>query len=88
MRRLLVKKLLLAVGGAALTILVAAAAFAQNAGPPPEAFPPYTPDTSTNYWSKDQWRHDYSDAAECRFVRERILLPSGRVTFRMRRDCD
>jgi hypothetical protein len=81
-------KRLLAVLGAALAIMVAAPAFAQNAGPPPEAFPPYAPDTSANDWSNDQWRHNYSNAGECRFVRERILLPSGRVTFRARRDCD
>jgi hypothetical protein len=84
-----VKKLLLAVGGAAMMIMVAAPAFAQSQGaPPPEAFPPYVPDTSAGYWSNDQWRHDYSDVSECRLVRERILLPSGRVTVRMRRDCD
>lgn len=82
------KKLLLAVGGAALTIMVAAPAFAQNAGPRPEAFPPYGPDPYANYWSRDQWRNDYSDAGECRSVRESILLPSGRVTVRTRRDCD
>jgi hypothetical protein len=83
-----VKKLLLAVGGAALTIMAAAPAFAQNAGPPPEAFPPYTPDPYANYSSSDQWRYNYSDAGECRIVRDRILLPSGRVTVRTRRDCD
>jgi hypothetical protein len=83
-----VKKLLLAVGGATLTITVATSAFAQNAGPPPEAFPPYAPDPYANYWSNDQWRDNYSNAGECRLVRERVLLPSGRVTVRTRRDCD
>ena len=82
------KKVLFAVGGAALTIMVAAPAFAQNAGPPPEAFPPYAPDTSANYWSNDQWGHANSDVGECRFVRQRILLPSGRVILRARRSCD
>jgi hypothetical protein len=83
-----VNKILLAVGGAALTILVAAPAFAQNAGPPPEAFPPYAPDASANYWSNDQWRHAYSDVGECRFFRERSVLPSGRVIVRTHRNCD
>lgn len=84
------KQLLLAVGGAAMMIMAAAPAFAQaqGAAPPPEAFPPYVPDTSTGYWPNEQWRHDYSDIGECRLVRERILLPSGRVTVRTHRDCD
>jgi hypothetical protein len=85
-----VKKLLPAVGGTAMMIMAAAPAFAQalSGAPPPEAFPPYVPDTSSGYWSNDQLRHGYSDVGQCRLIRERILLPSGRVTVRTRRDCD
>jgi hypothetical protein len=33
------------------------------------------------------WR-DYAYAPDCRFVRQRIVTPSGRVIFRSRRICD
>ena len=82
------KKLLLAVGGAAMLIIAASSASAQFAAPPPEAFPPYVPDTSAGYWSNNQWRHYCSDGGECRLVRERILLSSGRVGVRRRHDRD
>lgn len=80
------EKLLFSAAAAVTMIVVAAPIFAQaqGAGPPPEAFPPYAPDTSSGYWSYDQWRHDYSDDGVCRSVRERAVSPSGRVTTGLR----
>jgi hypothetical protein len=85
-----VKKFLFAAAAAAAMIVVEAPglALAQNAAPPPEAFPPYAPDKSSLYWSYGQLRHDYSDIGDCQLVRERVVSPSGRVTVRTRRDCD
>jgi hypothetical protein len=46
---------------------------AQGAGPFPEAFPPYVPDTSSPYSSYDQWRNDYSHVGNCRVVRNQYF---------------
>jgi hypothetical protein len=85
-----VKKFLFAAAAAAAMIIVEAPSFAraQNGAPPPEAFPPYVLDTSSPYWSYDQWRRHYSDVGDCRLVRERLVSASGRVILRTRRDCD
>jgi hypothetical protein len=84
------KKFLFAAAAGAAMIIVEAPSFvrAQNAAPPPEAFPPYVPDTSSPYWSHGQRHRDYSGFGDCRLVRERVVSASGRVILRTRRDCD
>jgi hypothetical protein len=75
----------------ALTMIMVAPTLghAQGAGPPPEAFPPYVPDTSAPYSSYDQWRHDYSDVDNCRVIRNYDVSPSdGRAIPRAYLDCD
>jgi hypothetical protein len=82
-----VKKLLFAAASAAAaTIMPAVTAFAQgaDAGPSPEALPPYASDP----WSHSQWHDDDSAFGGCRLVRERHVTPSGSVIFRTRRDCE
>jgi hypothetical protein len=42
-----------------------------------------------DYWGPHHsWRGDYAYAPGCRFVRERIVTPSGRVIWRSHRICD
>jgi hypothetical protein len=86
-----VNKLLFA--AVAATTLIATPAFAQyyvggdpyyiGGGPSPggvEVVPsgPY-------YWSNNEW---VGGPGYCREVRERLVLPSGEVAYRMRRDCE
>jgi hypothetical protein len=76
---------------AAATMIVAAPTLGQGqgAGPPPEAFPPYVPDTSAPYSSYDEWRNGYSDVGNCRVVRNRYVPPGGgRGIPRTYLDCD
>jgi hypothetical protein len=37
------------------------------------------------YWSNDAW---VGGTGYCREVRERLVLPDGAVSYRMRRDCE
>jgi hypothetical protein len=79
-----VNKLLFA--AVAATTLIATPAFAQyyvGGGPSPggvDVVPsgPY-------YWTDDDWG---GGTGYCREVRERLVLPDGAVSYRMRRDCE
>jgi hypothetical protein len=83
-------KMFLFAAAAATTIVVAPTlGQSQGAGPPPEAFPPYGPDTSSPYSSYGQLGHDYSDDDNCRVIRDYEVSPSdGRAIPRAYLDCD
>jgi hypothetical protein len=83
------KMFLFAAAAAMMIVVVPTLGRAQGAGPPPEAFPPYVPDTSTPYSSYDQWRHNYSDFDNCRIIRNQDVSPiDGRAITRTYLDCD
>jgi hypothetical protein len=82
------KLLFVAASATAVTMMAAGTAFAQgaDAGPSPEALPPYAPSATSGYWF--QWHDDDSASDGCRLVRERTVTPSGFVSFKTRRDCE
>jgi hypothetical protein len=83
------KMFLFAAAAATMIVVTPTLGQAQGASPPPEAYPPYVPGTSSPYSSYDQWRHDYSDVGNCRVVRNQDVSPKdGRAISRTYLDCD
>jgi len=72
-------------------LFAAAAALAMGSSLPASAqvyFGRHHVDVGPLRFGDRDYRHDYDYARDCRVVRERIVMPSGRVIYRTRRDCE